>query len=465
MRRYLILLIAIFTTVSLEAQLFKAKRYVNFPDEKGYLYRLTLKDKKDTPYKLTHPEKYLSSRAIERRNRQGLGIDSTDLPITPKYLKKISETGSHIISKSKWNNTVLVKVTDSSAVDRLKALSCVKSTQLLWITPDSIEMMDGRSKLSEAQSSPSITKYGVGEEQISMLNGIQLHDAGFRGRGMIIAIIDGGFNNVDSIPLFNNIHILGSKDFAYPRNGNVFAEAEHGTLVLSCMAGNRPEIFIGTAPDASYWLLRSEYTAYESRVEEDYWSAAVEFADSVGVDVINSSLGYHAFDDKALSYRYEDLDGKTALISRTASLLACKGIILCKSMGNDGVISWKKMNVTADAENILSVGAVSMNKENALFSAVGPTADWRVKPDVMAAGMPARVINSKGELSQSSGTSLASPVLCGMVACLWQTFPNKTAYEIMDLVRRSGDTVEHPNNIYGYGIPDFWKAYLIGLQQ
>lgn len=465
MRRYLILFLAVFTTVSLEAQLFKAKRYVKFPDEKGYLYRVTLKDKKDTPYKLSHPEKYLSSKSIERRKRQGLEIDSTDLPIAPKYLKNVKKTGAQIISKSKWNNSLLVKVSDSTCVDQLNALSCVVSTQLLWNTPDSIEKMDGRSELSVVQSTPSITKYGVGEEQISMLNGIQLHDAGFRGRGMIIAVIDGGFNNADSIPLFNNIHILGCKDFAYPQNGNVFAEADHGTLVLSCMATNQPNTFIGTAPEASYWLLRSEYTAYESKIEEDFWSAAAEFADSVGVDVINSSLGYHAFDDKALSYRYEDLDGKTALISRTASLLACKGIILCNSMGNDGVVSWKKMNVPADAEDILSVGAVSMNKENALFSAVGPTADWRVKPDVMAAGMPARVINSKGELSQSSGTSLASPVLCGMVACLWQAFPNKTAYEIMDLVRRSGDTVEHPNNIYGYGIPDFWKAYLIGLQQ
>ena len=193
--------------------------------------------------------------------------------------------------------------------------------------------------------------------------------------------------------------------------------------------------------------------------EEDYWAAAVEFADSVGVDVINSSLGYHHFDDRSQNYKYCDLDGCSALVSRTASMWAGKGIIVVNRAGNDGMGTWKKINVPADAKDIITVGAVNANRENAAFSAIGPTADGRVKPDVMAMGSPAAVITGRGVISRDIGTSFSAPLVAGLVTCLWQAFPEKTALEIIEMVRQCGSNVTCPDNIYGYGVPDFWKAY------
>jgi subtilisin family serine protease len=193
--------------------------------------------------------------------------------------------------------------------------------------------------------------------------------------------------------------------------------------------------------------------------EEDYWAAAVEFADSAGVDIINSSLGYHRFDDATQNYRYCDLDGNTAMISRTASMLARKGIILVNSAGNDGLGTWKKINVPADARDIITVGAVSANGDNAAFSAIGPTTDGRVKPDVMAMGSPTSVITGRGSISKDIGTSFSAPLVAGMIACLWQAFPDKTALQIIEMVRKGGNRADCPDNILGYGIPDFWNIY------
>ena len=301
--------------------------------------------------------------------------------------------------------------------------------------------------------------YGSTEFQIKKLNGHKLHEAGYHGEAMMIAVLDGGFMNVDRIPAFHQIQLAGVADFVSPRSQNVFKEMEHGTMVLSTMATNMPNIYIGTAPEASYLLIRTETGATESMAEEDYWAAGVEYADSVGADIINSSLGYTTFDDKKTSHIYADLDGKTALISRTASMLAGKGIILVNSAGNSGNGTWKKIGVPADAYDILAVGAVTKNKVNTVFSSVGPSADGRVKPDVMACGNACSVIRGDGKLGKANGTSFASPLTCGMVACLWQALPDKTALEIMDIVRRSAHQYNVPDNIFGYGIPDFWKAY------
>lgn len=231
-------------------------------------------------------------------------------------------------------------------------------------------------------------------------------------------------------------------------------------MTLSDMGTNQPYQFVGTAPEADYWLLRTEDYAAENMVEEDYWAMAVEFADSVGVDLISSSLGYHAYDDPAAgSYNYWDQDGQTALISRTAAMLARKGIVHVNSAGNEGKKAWKKINFPADSPNTLAVGALTPGGENAQFSSVGPSADGRVKPDVMAMGNPAAVVGASGSVEEASGTSFACPTLAGMVVCLWQALPEKTAMEILDIVRRAGDNYTTPDNIYGYGTPDFWKAY------
>lgn len=215
----------------------------------------------------------------------------------------------------------------------------------------------------------------------------------------------------------------------------------------------------GTAPEASFWLLRSEDEVSEHLVEQDYWAAAVEFADSVGVDVLNTSLGYYSFDDKSKNYRYRDLDGHHSLMSRQASRIADKGMVLVCSAGNSGMGSWKKITPPGDAENVLTVGAVNKQALLAPFSSIGNTADNRIKPDVVAVGEGADVIRTDGNQGKANGTSFSSPVMCGMVACLWQACPGLTAKELLELVRASGDRAGYPDNIYGYGVPDMWKAY------
>lgn len=433
-----------------------------FPGGKCWLYRVSLSDKNGTPYSIKKPSKYLSAKAIERRERQHLAIDSTDLPINPAYIKGISKAGFQIVSKSKWNNTVVVRVQDTTSIAKLKALPYVCSTRRVFTSPDSVAAPSRHVIQTDTTKADPNKYYGRADAQISTLNGKFLHEAGFKGKGMTIAVIDGGFMNLDSLELLSNVNILGTRNFVYPDTKSVYGELDHGTAVLSTMAANLPGRIVGTAPEAAYWLLRSEYGETESESEEDFWAAAAEFADSVGVDVINSSLGYNEFYDKSTSHTYRQLDGHTAQITKAAARLASKGIILTNSAGNDGAKTWKKICFPADADGILTVGAMRPDSINAIFSSVGPTADGRVKPDVMAIGSPCAAITGFGLIFWVSGTSFSSPITCGMVACLWQALPHLTATEIMNLIRRSSDRAAYPDNIYGYGIPDFGKAYLEG---
>ena len=423
-------------------------------------YRISLKDKAATEYSLKKPEKYLSAKAIERRRKQNLPIDSTDLPVCRKYIDEIRKQGVKIVVTGKWDNFVTVSCNDTTLIDRIATLPFVLSTEKVWISP-------GAGKPSMATERDSVLNqptihpdsiYGRAITQIQMSNGDKLHEAGFKGQGMTIAVIDAGFHNVDKITAMQNIRILGTKDFVN-QQADIFAESSHGMSVLSCIGMNRPDIMTGTAPEASFWLLRSEDEYSEHLVEQDYWSAAVEFADSVGVDVINTSLGYYSFDDKSKNYKYRDLDGRHALMSRQASHIADKGMILVCSAGNSGAGSWKKITPPGDADNVLPVGAIDKRAVLATFSSVGNTADHRVKPDVVAVGVGSDVIRTDGNQGRANGTSFSSPIMCGMVTCLWQACPTLTAKEVIELVRRSGDRAGFPDNIYGYGVPDMWKAY------
>ena len=412
-------------------------------------YRISLKDKAATEYSLKKPEKYLSAKAIERRRKQNLPIDSTDLPVCRKYIDEIRKQGVKIVVTGKWDNFVTVSCNDTTLIDRIAALPFVLSTEKVWISP-------GAGKPSMATERDSVLNqptihpdsiYGRAITQIQMSNGDKLHEAGFKGQGMTIAVIDAGFHNVDKITAMQNIRILGTKDFVN-QQADIFAESSHGMSVLSCIGMNRPDIMTGTAPEASFWLLRSEDEYSEHLVEQDYWSAAVEFADSVGVDVINTSLGYYSFDDKSKNYKYRDLDGRHALMSRQASHIADKGMILVCSAGNSGAGSWKKITPPGDADNVLTVGAIDKRAVLATFSSVGNTADHRVKPDVVAVGVGSDVIRTDGNQGRANGTSFSSPIMCGMVTCLWQACPTLTAKEVIELVRRSGDRAGFPDNIY-----------------
>ena len=423
-------------------------------------YRISLKDKAATEYSLKKPEKYLSAKAIERRRKQNLPIDSTDLPVCRKYIDEIRKQGVKIVVTGKWDNFVTVSCNDTTLIDRIAALPFVLSTEKVWISPGAGKpsMATERDSVLNQPTIHSDSIYGRAITQIQMSNGDKLHEAGFKGQGMTIAVIDAGFHNVDKITAMQNIRILGTKDFVN-QQADIFAESSHGMSVLSCIGMNRPDIMTGTAPEASFWLLRSEDEYSEHLVEQDYWSAAVEFADSVGVDVINTSLGYYSFDDKSKNYKYRDLDGRHALMSRQASHIADKGMILVCSAGNSGAGSWKKITPPGDADNVLTVGAIDKRAVLATFSSVGNTADHRVKPDVVAVGVGSDVIRTDGNQGRANCTSFSSPIMCGMVTCLWQACPTLTAKEVIELVRRSGDRAGFPDNIYGYGVPDMWKAY------
>ena len=451
---------------------------MKYPGGKYYIWRYTLKDKQGTSYSLDHPGRWLSHKSIERRKKQGLQLDSTDLPVSHQYLKNIEKTANGfvqqekkssmewtIVGTSRWQNTVLVRSNDTTLLHHLATLDFVKASRQVWVSPDSIERGLPKIKVSDKWFPWDSIKgkhYGNGSDQIEMLNGHRLHSIGHKGWGMTIAVLDGGFQNCDQIPILQKANILGVKDFVYPNSTHFFRETDHGTKVLSAMAANEPQILVGTAPEARYWLLRCEDQQTEQPVEEDYWTMAAEFADSAGVDIISSSLGYNEYDHHLGDYRLRNLDGGTALISRTASMLAGKGIILINSAGNLGMGPWKKITFPADANDILTVGAVNFDRKVAPFCGVGPTQDGRVKPDVMALGSPASLISGRGSVIRDMGTSFSTPVVAGLVACLWQALPNKTALEIINLVRQTSSQYQQPDNIYGYGIPNFWRAYMIG---
>ena len=429
--------------------------FAQFTPEDTLKYRISLKDKAATDYSLQKPEMYLSKKSIERRKRQGLEIDSTDLPVCKKYVDAIRKKGVHVLVTGKWDNFVTVSCNDSMLIAEIAGLPFVRSTERVW-RGVAKRASERDSLINKPLRTDSL--YGPAITQIKMSHADRLHEAGFKGQGMTIAVIDAGFHNVDKIEAMKNINILGTRDFVNPE-ADIYAESSHGMSVLSCMAMNQPNVMIGTAPEASYWLLRSEDEYSENLVEQDYWAAAIEFADSVGVDLVNTSLGYYSFDDPTKNYRYRDLNGHYALMSREAAKAADKGIVVVCSAGNSGSGSWKKITPPGDAENVITVGAVNKYGVLAPFSSVGNTADGRVKPDVVAVGLGSDVMGTDGNLRHANGTSFSSPIMCGMVACVWQACPELTAKEIIELVRRSGDRAVFPDNIYGYGIPDLWKAY------
>ena len=427
--------------------------------EKNYKYRVNLKDKSGTEYSIDRPQAFLSERAIERRNRQQLLIEETDLPVSQQYLKELLGTGAKLVTTSKWNNTVVLEVSDTTLMDKVKEMSFVTGVKKVWTQPDSIPPRNkSRKKEVTNEVKEAGHHYGKAFRQINIHGGDSLHAAGFTGKGMHVAVIDAGFYNADRIKFFKNMDLLGTRDFVNP-NSDIYEENSHGMKVLSCMAANIKDVFVGTAPDASYWLLRSEDQDTEQPIEEDYWAAAIEFADSVGIDVVNTSLGYHAFDEGYPAYRYRDLDGHYSLMSHSASLAADKGIVVVCSAGNSGRGAWKKVTPPGDSENVLTIGALTKDLVNAEFSSIGDTSDGRIKPDVMAIGVNSVVSGNDGRISKANGTSFASPTMCGIVACFWQACPWLTAKEVIKAVQQAGDRVDYPDNIYGYGVPNLWKAY------
>lgn len=429
-------------------------------------YWLKLAPKDTTKYSLDKPEVFLTQRAIERRQRYNIPINWTDIPINEKHIEALKDLGLEIHNTQRWFNTVVVKTENQELIKNITNYDFVEAVltdfrtdkQRLSVKEEPIEKFDNQID--------TVFKfdYGSGKNQIAMLNGHTLHNAGFRGEGMVVGILDAGFYKVNELQAFDSLwannQILGYYDFV-ENDTLVFDAGTHGMEVLSTIGANIPEQFIGTAPKAEFYLFRTEDGATEYRIEELNWVSAAERADSLGVDVINSSLGYTEFDDKQLNYTYNDLDGNTAVITVGADMAASKGILVVTSAGNEGNDPWHYIGTPGDADSVLTVGAVSSRGQYVYFSSTGPTKDRRVKPDVAAKGYLATVQDPNNTLGFANGTSFSSPIMCGMVACLWQANRNKNNMQIIEALRRAGNNANQPDSLYGYGVPDFRRADLI----
>ncbi|MBA4410365.1 MAG: hypothetical protein C0397_13180 [Odoribacter sp.] len=423
-------------------------------------YWVQLKDKKGTPYQISKPEVFLSQRAINRRVRQHIAIDETDLPVSTVYLDSLKKRGLEIFHTSKWLNGVTVRIADTAQIRKIAALPFVASVQ--YTRPANV-LKSARNKFNEDDLQADIgpATYGASISQLTQLNGQYLHGQGFRGKGIQIAVLDAGFWHVSQIAAFDSLRItkriLGTRDFVDPKS-DVFQQHSHGMSVLSCMGGNVPGLLIGTAPDASYYLFRSEDVTTEYLIEEDNWVAAAELADSLGVDVINSSLGYYSFDDTKMSHPYSDINGKTTRVTQGANMAFRKGILVFCSAGNEGSKAWKKIIAPSDGENVIAVAAVDKNGVRAAFSSYGPAFGGAIKPNVAAVGWSTYLVTSSGVLGYSSGTSFSSPVLAGMGACLLQANPYANVKQLKMAIEQSAHQYSKPDSLLGFGIPDFGKA-------
>jgi hypothetical protein len=423
-------------------------------------YWVQLKDKKGTPYLVSQPEAFLSQRSIERRKRQHISIDETDLPVSPVYLDSLKKRGLEIVHTSKWLNGVTVKTADTVLIQKIATLPFVASVQLT--KPANILKSKNNKFNDEVENTEyDPAKYGTAIDQLTQLKGQYLHRQGFRGKGIQIAILDAGFLNANTIAAFDSLRnsdrILGTRDFVDPKS-DIYKQNYHGMSVLSCMGGNLPGSLIGTAPDASFYLIRSEDVTTEYLIEEDNWVAAAEYADSLGVDVINSSLGYNLFDDPKMNHTYNDLNGKKTRVTQGANMAFQKGILVFSSAGNEGSKTWKHIIAPADGENVIGVAAVDNTGAWATFSSVGPAFGGAIKPNVAAMGSGTTLALSNGTIGYANGTSFSSPVLAGMGACLLQANPYAGVKMAKLAIEQSANQYNKPDSLLGYGIPDFEKA-------
>lgn len=427
-------------------------------------------DKPNADFFLDHPLEMLSQRTLDKRVAYNIPLDIKDVPVDENYKITVgSQNGVEVLAQSKWMNCLHVRGT-YEALQTLLDLPFVShidyADQSLNAAGKNIEVSP-QTPLHHQKNLENQAEYayGNGTNQIMMLQGDFLHQQGFTGTDKIIAVMDNGFQGVDQVDAFQHLWdenlILGHYNFV-ERQDDVFQNGTHGTRVLATMGAFVPDALIGTAPNASYYLFVTEANAFENPLEESLWVEATEYADSLGVDIINTSLGYTTFDNSAYNYNYTAMDGQTAFISRGAVLAASKGLVCVTSAGNSGATAWQYISAPGDAPHTLTVGAVNAFGEYATFSSQGPTPDGRVKPDVMAQGQASAVFTQDGTLTANSGTSFSSPILAGLVACLWEALPEATPDEIRQLVISSAHLYDNPTNLMGYGIPNFQWAYTQG---
>lgn len=433
----------------------------------GIAFWIAFKDKPKASNVIHPGDVALSKKALDRRSYFGIPLDARDLPVDSSYVATVLKAGDvQLAHTSRWLNGITIYSTDSMALVAIAQMPFVKE---IIITKSNLSGKTTVSKSSQEtyvklEDVPYTEKYyGQSYRQISNLNLHYLHEKGYTGKGITIAVMDAGFTNVDEISAFASLRerggILGVKDFVNIWNDSVYQHSSHGTYVLSTMAAVVPNSIIGTAPDAEYWLLRTEEGATEFIIEEDNWVAGIEFADSVGADIVNSSLGYTQFDDSKMNHTYADMNGKVSRASLAASIAAEKGMLVVNSAGNSGNSQWKYIGAPADAENILSVGAIFPDSSQVGFSSYGPTADGRIKPNTSATGAKAIGVAPNDTLYEIYGTSFSSPITAGAAACLWQAKPWVSNLTLIKTIEENSHLFAQPNDQLGYGICNYAQAF------
>lgn len=438
-------------------------------------YVVRFKDKSSPTFSLSNPSSYLSLRAIERRQRFSIPIDSTDLPVNPRYLDSLrSVPGVTILNVSKWLNQVSIQASDPNALNKINTFPFVFTTARIASrikTPANNQSKFGEngmgvpvpSQKNNLRTTADFFSYGSSSGQIRMHNGEFLHNIGLRGQGVVIGMLDAGFQNYTALPSFDsariNGQVLGTWDFV-AGNATVTDDDSHGMKCFSTIAANIPGSFVGSAPKASFYLFRTEDVFSEYPIEEHNWVCGAERIDSVGGDLISSSLGYTQFDDGSMNHTYADLNGNTTMAAIGADLAAKKGLLVVNSIGNEGNRPWHYLMTPADADSILAVGAVNNAGQVAAFSSFGASADGQIKPDIASVGVGTTVQNTNGSITTGSGTSFACPNIAGLISCLLQGFPEVSNMDIIKAVRQTSNNIATPDDRTGYGIPDMKKAVL-----
>jgi hypothetical protein len=418
-------------------------------------YMVFFKDKSGTPYSVSAPQQYLSEKAIERRVEQGISVSDQDLPINPAYAQGVAATGVKVFFATRWMNAILIQC-ESSLINSVSTLPFVSHVE--FVAPQQRLTNGGRKKalFRKKDSSTGVRT----QTQLQMLGIPQMHADGFQGEGMTIALLDGGFIGVNTTAPFQQLFSEGRYDDVvshdFVRNtDNVFQYDDHGTQVFSVIAANVADDFTGGAPKANFQLFVTEDAASEYRIEEYNWLFAAERADSAGVDIISSSLGYYDFDLASMNYNTAQMDGKTAVVSRAAQWAADRGIIVVTSAGNEGNLAWRIITAPADAVDVVAVANVNTQSSVSSSSSRGPAADGRLKPDLAALGSGVTVIQDNGNIGTASGTSLAAPLITSLIAGVWQKFPEFSAREIVAALKKTASRSGNPDNNVGYGIPSY----------
>ena len=431
-----------------------------FAQNSTYRYLVLFKDKNNSPFSINKPEAFLSSKSIERRKKMNIAIQAQDLPVNPSYLDQLKSSGATLIFPLKWINGALIQLKPSELAKMLK-MDNVKG--LYWNFP--ADSSANNQIKSTANSGTKLSNadpdYGSSLTQLSQLGIDVMHSKGFRGENTLITLLDNGFLNADQVPylqaIFTEKRVLGTLTTS-PSLKSVYEGGSHGTNVLSTIAGQSPGKLFGTAYLANFAMVQTEEDNSELIVEEANWLRGAEWADSLGTDVLSSSLGYSEFDNLKQNHTYADMNGRTTLVSKAAVWASQKGIICTISAGNEGTNAWKYISAPADADSILSVGAVDRSGLKASFSSLGPSFDKRIKPDVSSMGLGTVVGSTTGTIATSNGTSFSAPLMAGFAAGMVQANPRNSSWQIMDAIRKSGNQASKPDNLLGYGIPNFLKA-------